>query len=77
MNSTQIKYFLEAAMLWIESGVGVGFINSMNNLILNPNIVLLDRLPCKNTYNVMVWKNDNINPSLPLFTNRLLEKIEN
>lgn len=63
---------LEVAMLWIEAGIGVGFINTMNNLTMNPNITILNRLPCKNTYSVMAWKQDRINPTLPLFTNFML-----
>lgn len=60
---------LETAMLWIEAGIGIGFINTMNNLTINPNIQLLTELPCKNTYNVMAWKHENINPAIALFTN--------
>lgn len=65
---------LETAMLWIEAGLGIGFINTMNSLTMNPNIRLLDRLPCKNTYNVLAWKQENINPAIPLFTNFMLEQ---
>lgn len=60
---------LETAMLWIEAGLGIGFINTMNSLTMNPNIQLLEKLPCKNTYNVMDWKHDNTNPAIALFTN--------
>lgn len=63
---------LEVAMLWIEAGIGVGFINTMNSLTMNPNIAVLDRLPCKNTYSVMAWKQDRINPAIPLFLNFML-----
>lgn len=63
---------LEVAMLWIEAGIGIGFINTMNSLTMNPNITILDRLPCKNTYSVIAWRQDNINPAIPLFTNFIL-----
>lgn len=65
---------LETAMLWIEAGLGVGFINTMNNLTMNPNICLLEKLPCKNTYNVLAWKHENINPAIALFTNFILSE---
>ena len=65
---------LETAMLWIEAGLGIGFINTMNNLTMNPNIHLLTQLPCKNTYNVLAWKHTNINPTIALFTNFLLSE---
>ncbi len=39
---------LEVAMLWIEAGIGVGFINTMNSLTMNPNITILDRLTLGN-----------------------------
>lgn len=74
-----IKYApsLETAMLWIEAGLGVGFVNSMNNLTMNPNVVLLDRLPYNNTHTVMCWSNDNYNPSIALFRNYIENKLEN
>lgn len=65
---------LETAMLWMEAGIGVGFINTMNNLTMNPNICLLTDLPCKDTHNVLVWKQANINPAISLFTNFILEE---
>lgn len=63
---------LEVAMLWIEAGIGVGFINTMNNLTMNPSITVLDQLPCKNTYSVMAWKQEHSNPAIPLFLNFML-----
>lgn len=71
----QIKFApsLETAMLWIEAGMGIGFINQMNNLVMNPDIKLLDKLPCKNTQTVLAWKSDHINPAKALFTNFYLE----
>lgn len=65
---------LETAMLWIEAGMGMGFINTMNNLTINPNICLLNSLPCKNTYSVLAWKHENINPAIALFTNFILSE---
>ena len=66
-----IKYApsLATAMLWTEAGLGVCFVNSMNNLTLNPNIQMLTDLPCKYTTSVMAWKQENINPAIALFTN--------
>lgn len=66
-----IKYApsLESAMLWIEAGMGIGFINSMNNLALNPDIIILNELPYKDTLSVMAWKKENINPAIALFNN--------
>ena len=64
---------LETAMLWIEAGVGIGFVNTMNNLTMNPNICLLDKIPCKDTYSVLAWSRDNINPAIALFTNFMNE----
>ena len=60
---------LETAMLWTEAGLGISIVNSMNNLTQNPNIKMLTELPCKNTTSVMAWKQDNINPTIALFTN--------
>lgn len=60
---------LETAMLWTEAGLGITIVNSMNNLTQNPNIKMLTDLPCKNTTSVMAWKQDNINPTIALFTN--------
>ena len=60
---------LETAMLWIEAGVGIGFINTMNSLTMNPNVCLLEGIPCKNTYSVLAWSRENINPAIALFTN--------
>ncbi len=66
-----IKYAptLETAMLWAEAGMGICMVNSMNNLTQNPNIKMLTDLPCKNTISVLVWKQENINPAIALFTN--------
>lgn len=67
---------LETAMLWIEAGIGIGFINTMNNLTMNPQICCLDQLPCKDTYSVLAWKRENINPTIPLFTNFITQKYQ-
>jgi len=65
---------LETAMLWIEAGLGIGFINSMNNLTMNPDIIIWDELPTHNTHSVIAWHKDNVNPSIPLFTNLYLHR---
>ncbi len=65
---------LETAMLWIEAGLGIGFINTMNSLTMNPNIYLLNSLPCKDTHNVLAWKRENINPAIALFTNFIISE---
>ncbi len=66
---------LETAMLWIEAGVGIGFINTMNNLTMNPNVCLLEGIPCKNTYSVLAWNKENINPAIALFSNFVSENL--
>ena len=70
-----IKYAssLETAMLWIEAGVGVGFINSMNNLVLNPEVVILDKLPGRDTHTVIAASKDNLNSTALLFMNYVIE----
>ena len=71
-----IKYAnsLETAMLWIEAGIGIGFINSMNNLTMNPNIILLDQLPYEVTYSAIAIHRKNINPAISLFMAYLHEQ---
>lgn len=71
-----IKYApsLETAMLWIEAGVGIGFINSMNNLVMNPAVVALDQLPGRNSHTVMAMMKNNQNPTTLLFINFVIER---
>lgn len=62
---------LETAMLWIEAGIGLGFINTLNTLTQNPDITLLKNLPTKDTTSVIAWKRENNNPAISLFVNEI------
>ncbi len=62
---------LATAMLWIEAGLGVGFVNEMNNLVNNPDVVMLNELKLNDTYMVVAWNEDNINPTVALLREHL------
>lgn len=61
---------LETLMLWVESGIGVSVINTDNALINNPNLKMIPLgldVPYNDTFLVLAWHNNNINPSIPIF----------
>lgn len=65
---------LETLMLWVESGIGVAIINTDNALINNPNLNLVPiSLPeiSKDTFLVLGWYKDNINPAIKIFLNEV------
>ncbi|MDF2512826.1 MAG: LysR family transcriptional regulator [Herbinix sp.] len=63
---------LETVMLCVEAGLGVGIVNTMNYLTLNPSIIILDQIKLTDTDTIMVWKKKNMNPVVPLFNNIFL-----
>ncbi len=61
---------LETLMLWVESGIGVAIINTDNALKNNPNLNLVpieSHELSSNTFLVLGWYDENINPSISLF----------
>ena len=63
---------LATIMMWIEAGQGVGIINHSSNITANTSIRLLDHIvidPARAASACFVWKADNYNPAIPMFTN--------
>lgn len=60
---------LNEQTLWIDAGMGVGISNSGTYISVNPNIRCLKRIPLDGTYFVTAWHRENINSTIPLFTN--------
>ncbi len=58
---------LETVMLCVEAGLGIGIVNTMNYLVLNPSIKILENIKLTDTDTVMAWKKKNMNPVIPLF----------
>ncbi|HHV09680.1 MAG TPA: LysR family transcriptional regulator substrate-binding protein [Clostridiales bacterium] len=58
---------LETVMLCVEAGLGVGIVNTMNYLTLNPAIKILENIKLTDTDTVMAWERKNMNPVIPLF----------
>jgi DNA-binding transcriptional LysR family regulator len=63
---------LESAMIRVEAGLGIGIVNSLNYLTINPNIKILENVVLDESNTVMAWKKDNINPVIPLFIEEVL-----
>ena len=53
--------------LWIEAGLGVGVVNHFSALTKNPTIRLLTEIPLGDASPCIVWRRDNLNPSIALF----------
>ena len=53
--------------LWIETGLGVGVVNHFSALTKNPTIRLLTEIPLDDASSCIVWRRDNLNPSIALF----------
>ena len=63
---------LATVMMWIEAGQGFGLVNHTSNIVANSSIRLLEniRISANNDANTcFVWKADNYNPAIPMFTN--------
>ena len=66
---------LESVMLWVEAGLGIGIVDSMNYLTLNPGIALLRHETYLNTETALVWCPDNLNPTAKLFIDMIKEAV--
>ena len=62
---------LITVMLWIEAGLGVGLINHHSSLAANPEVRLIEELPLGDASPCVAWREDNLNPAIPLFLERL------
>lgn len=76
-NSVQfqnIRYApnLATMLMWVEAGQGVAVINHASNITAKSSIRLMDDIiidSSKNDFSCFVWKTDNYNPAIALFTN--------
>lgn len=61
---------LPTAMMWIETGQGVGIINHTSSIVTNSSIRLLEDLlgSQQDAYTCFAWKADNPNPAILHFT---------
>ncbi len=60
---------LETVMLWVEAGLGIGIVNTMNNLAINPSIHILKDIQLEDTHTVLAWSKSRVNPAIMLFVN--------
>lgn len=68
-----VKYApnLATANMWIEAGLGVGLVNKNAVIVSQPSITILDceyPLHKEEAYSCFVWKKDNYNPAIAIFT---------
>ena len=67
---------LNDQMLWIDAGLGVGITNTDAYICTNPHIRSLKEMPFADDYFVLAWHRENINSSVPLFTNFLADFVQ-
>ena len=73
-----VKYVssLNENIMCVELGEGVGITNHDSYGCYNPNIAVLKDLKIAERQFVFGWKKDNINPSIALFVNYILDHIK-
>ena len=75
LKYSDIRYTpnLATVMMWIEAGLGFGLVNHTSNIVASSSIRLLKNIPLSpggnNANTCFVWKVDNYNPAIPMFTN--------
>ena len=74
LKYSDIRYApnLATVMMWIEAGLGFGLVNHTSNIVASSSIRLLENIPLSagnNANTCFVWKADNYNPAIPMFTN--------
>ncbi len=63
---------LPTMMLWVEAGLGVAAINHNSNITGKSSIRILNNIeidPAGGASSCYVWRKNNYNPAIPLFTN--------
>ncbi len=73
-----VKYApsLETVMLWVEAGLGIGIVNTMNAIVNNPLVHVIDAIQLDETKIVLVWREEKLKPSARLFIDYYLDKIQ-
>lgn len=67
---------LNDQMLWIDAGMGVGISNTGTYISANPNVCCLKRIVLDGSFFVVAWHRDNIQSTIPLFTNFVASYID-
>ena len=75
LHFPEVRYApnLATAMMWIEVGQGIGLVNHSSSIVANSSIRLLEHIVIDPSYEAsgcFVWKNDNYNPAIPIFTSQ-------
>lgn len=71
-----LAHSLNDQMLLIDAGLGVGVSNADTYIYANPNICCLQKTALEWESIVLAWHRDNINSTIPLFTNFVADFID-
>ena len=58
---------IQAVMLWVQSNVGVGMLDSRNIMASSPEVKFLNVEPVSDPSLVLAWNKDTNNPYVPIF----------